>query len=522
MPRTSALLLLALVLAGAGWLRFSSLDFGEGRIGARPDEDTVPLTLRGLEQGVLMPPLVIYGGGYFHPLRAFISAFDAIAPAPEDHRGRLTGHREVHAARWWSALLSWLTVAVTYVVGTRIGGNRVGLVAALILATSTLATREAHFGKADTSAAFAATVFLWAATRRFASETARAVAVAAAVAYALSNKGSVGVIPAAAYTLLLPTEPSGAPGVIPWRRVLGAGAASVGFFLLLNPHWVTDSIETLEYSRRLASAVADNSWLVGHEQAPGPLAYHVGISLRYGAGLMATLLALPALAYGLYHGRCARVVVLTCASFWAVFMTSPMVLARFVLPILPGLAILIALLLVAATELRPLHRRAGVVLAVLALLVVQEPTRTSIQLVRLLGQTDTRLLAANWMDTNIPQTARVLSWGAPARINRDWGEAPVPSGRALRNVPPERWAERGVEYVVVHQYPLAYSSVPPPARLAALEPLVVFDPFDEGETNAPVLEAMDAFYLPIGRLQGVVRPGPRIAIYRVADGRTDP
>jgi hypothetical protein len=43
---------------------------------------------------------------------------------------------------------------------------------------------------------------------------------------------------------------------------------------------------------------------------------------------------------------------------------------------------------------------------------------------------------------------------------------------------------------------------------------MVFDPF-EGPGVAPVIEPVDAFYLPLGRLSGVLRPGPRIEILAV-------
>ena len=73
-----ALSLLVAILLLAAALRFTALDFGEGRINARPDEDAVSITFHGMETGVLMPPMVIYGGGYFYPLRAFASAWEMV------------------------------------------------------------------------------------------------------------------------------------------------------------------------------------------------------------------------------------------------------------------------------------------------------------------------------------------------------------------------------------------------------------------------------------------------------------
>ena len=72
------------------------------------------------------------------------------------------------------------------------------------------------------------------------------------------------------------------------------------------------------------------------------------------------------------------------------------------------------------------------------------------------------------------------------------------------------------EYVVVHDHVL-FSSHVDPSALAALAPrlrlLAEFDPFRRDRDGA-VFEELDAYYIPMHGFDAVVRPGPRIRIYR--------
>ena len=81
----------------------------------------------------------------------------------------------------------------------------------------------------------------------------------------------------------------------------------------------------------------------------------------------------------------------------------------------------------------------------------------------------------------------------------------------MRGLDPARWSD-AADYAIRYRYPIAWASreLPPTAPLGA--PLVVFDPFAPGAD--PVVEPLDAFYLPLARFAGVERPGPRIEIMR--------
>ena len=513
--KTATATLFSSILIVAALLRFTALDFGEGRVNVRPDEDAIPLTFVGMETGGLMPPLVIYGGGYFYPLRAFTWVWETVGlPLPSgDHL--IPGTPRIRIARWWSALLSVLTVALTFALARRVqgdGGTEAALLASLIVATSTLAVREAHFGKADSATAFAGMVFLLAAADSVLRAGPRAVLVGAALGYAVSNKASVGLLVPAAYVFL--RSSGDGPWRISWRPIWIGAAVSALTVLALNLHWLFQTSDSVFIARTAVGNVSDNAWLAGSAEALPPLQYHSQISLRYGSGLLMAWAAVPALAYGLYRGPATRVVALYILGPLLVFLSSPMVIARFMLPFVPALAVLVAVTLADAVRRLPIRGRA-VTLVLLGVALTAEPLARSIAIVDLLGERDTRLLASDWVEANVPPDATLVSWGTPDLVHADWGSVPPGKRPVHRNLDPARWEAEGVSHVVWHSYPLAYSSVPPPRVLQDREPTAVFEPW-EGPIDGPVLEPMDAFYLPLGRLDGFARPGPRIAVYELS------
>lgn len=68
-------------------------------------------------------------------------------------------------ARMVIALFSVITVAFTFLIGRRLGGNLLGAIAALLLAVMPLAVKYSHFAQVDVMAAFVMTVALWAALK---------------------------------------------------------------------------------------------------------------------------------------------------------------------------------------------------------------------------------------------------------------------------------------------------------------------------------------------------------------------
>jgi hypothetical protein len=269
-----------------------------------------------------------------------------------------------------------------------------------------------------------------------------------------------------------------------------------------------------------AGILNSGSWFPGVAPPPDPLAYHFSVTARYGLGLALTVLVVPALAFGLFRGGPARLIAITCLGQIAKLAASPTPIARYALPVVPGLLVLIAVMVVSLWDRIPWPVRwrsiprsllSRGLLGLFVLLLVVEPAWNSTRLVTLLSRPDTRERAGAWIAAHLPQDAVVLSWGAP-QGGQDWGAPPMGGRRVLRDVPAEQARALGAGWLVRHQYPFAYSG----ERLAPVGRLVAeFSPYTEAGVR-PVVEPLDAFYLPVGNFGAVHSAGPRITIYDLA------
>jgi hypothetical protein len=508
---------LAAILAIAGLLRFTALDFGAGVPAARPDENIAVGVLALMPTAALPPTSFLYGGGYFYPLYAFVRLWACLAwPGSIAMQIARDPFAVQLAARAWSAVLSVATVALVYLAGRALVDGRVGLVAAALLASGTLAIREGHFAKPDTAAAFAAALLLYAIARPWASRRSRALGIGAAAGLVVSVKACVGFLPAALVALAIapPVVPPGGSRMRPGLTSLLVGMAALAavvlplaIFCVLQPEKLWTIVQALREQVRAAH------W-TGAETLPSPLRYHLGVSLRHGCGMGFALLVPFAIARALWRGGTPGIVAIAVLGYAATVLAGEIALARYLLPIVPGLAVLVAALVVDLAE-RVAARtgRPALVTLALTLLLVAGPLWSSATLVRLLGRADTRALAAEWIASHVPEDAALASFGAPS-IWTDYGAPSAGARRVFPRLPAAQWRARDVRYVISYSYPMPYANQPLAPGTPGLERVALFDPFD-GPLDDPILEPMDAFFLPLAHFAGITRPGPRIEIYEV-------
>jgi len=191
----------------------------------------------------------------------------------------------------------------------------------------------------------------------------------------------------------------------------------------------------------------------------------------------------------------------------AVLAMNPSVWSRNLTPIVPGIAVLIGALVVRLGDRIPYaYRKPALAIAVAWL--VAGPAYDGLRMARVMRELDTRGLAARWIAANIPAEAVIVGFGGPE--GSDWGMPDVGGRRLLRGIDPAQWRS-AADFVVRFHYPIAWASEPLPPAAALGAPLAIFDSF--APDADPVVEPLDAFYLPLARWTGVERPGPRIEIY---------
>jgi hypothetical protein len=239
--------------------------------------------------------------------------------------------------------------------------------------------------------------------------------------------------------------------------------------------------------------------------------YHPVVTLPFGLGLGAYALALGGVAAAL---RRRKPVDLGLAAFVLAYLlllgASSEVFWRYLLPLVPPLAIL------AGGLLQALPRRlAGPALGI-GLLLLLPSLWASASGDRLLAATDTRRLAANWLEQNAPAGASIQASfyvspfydQAMVDHNRRWVDDPLAAGFMQgRYTTRYRMVDGDADYLVVG------SRVPgqePPAPVAGRPLLATFSP---GRAEGGVYDPIDSFYVPIWGFGELERAGPTIAIY---------
>jgi hypothetical protein len=530
--RVATGLALAVLVAGAAWLRFTALDHGLPLLRGRPDELELIDATKTFPAFDWNPRFFVYPNFYVYLLYAWIRVLLAIRrlwePVP-GYAALLVSDPAtlILYGRAFTAAAGTASVVVVYAIARRAGGTALGLVTAALVAGNFLHVRDSHALKPDVLLGACMLATLWLLSRWLVEPTARRATIAGlavGLTTAIKYNGVLLVVPA--YLMAVAASP-----LRGWRRVLPtrsfvrlALTAAVTVlvacpYLILDPERTRFTVWFMAFTafatRPGAGLPAGAGWLDVplHFVRTRPFGYHWAVSLWHGFGAAATLVVPIAVVLGWlrrdapFFRMCAIFAVL----YYLVVSSAPVHLVRYFTAMVPVLCLLLAHLVVVGAASTG-RARTAVATALTAALLVQ-PVRSGIAHDRIAGETDTRVLAAAWMREHLPPDAFVAVLGSRLFTYAD-PELP----RGIRRVPPDvpldRYATSGVTHVVTHEHRIPFSYVDP-AQLATLAPhlrlLAEWSPF----AGAPAggFEREDAFYIPFFDFAGVVRPGPLVRIY---------
>lgn len=549
---------LGVVMALALGLRLWGLGFGLPNVHCRPDESTLVNKAVAIAAGSLDPHFFNYPSLQFYLLAVLYGAAyvlgrvaGVISGPGEAQRLFITEPQVFYmVARAVTAVTGTAAVALVYAIGRRLGSRRAGLLAALFLSVAFLHVRDSHFATVDVPATTYALAGC-ALALRYRDRPSYPLLCAAAACFGLaaSTKYNLVLLGSVLLAAIWLGERRQA-----WRATLVAGSTMAAAFVVTTPYAV------LSFGTFWRDVSYERShFAAGHAGfSPGPglgWLYHLRVSLRYGLGVPLLVAGMAgAVRMAWRHKRGDVAVVTGLLVYLAVAGSGQTVFARYALPMVP-------LLCVTAAMLVDQFGRGAVLLAIA---LAAPAAAASIGFDRLVSRTDTRVLAAGWLESRVHDGALVAlcgsDYGYPElRLSREWlereaadqsaaglgarrlqaalqleGYPPAPSYRVLEVHPegfPPRRAVRavsdldslrreGVEWVVVHEHPLEYSR-PDTALVRQLEAEAVLcarlDPFVKGAA-APAYDPQDAFYVPLGGFAAVRRPGPAISVYSL---RTD-
>ena len=462
-------------------------------------------------------------------------------------------------ARLVGAACGVVTVYLVYVVGKRLYGVSSGLLAALFLALCPIHVRDSHFGKVDIPMTCLMVLTAILALEVHRRGRLRDYLLAGAVAgLAASTKYSAGILCLnILFAHLLRRE-----AVRAWKRVFhpflwGAALAMAGAFIAGSPYVLIDWRGFWGGLHRMTGYVSGAYGGHSEEGYGAGWGYHATFSLRYGLGLAMEILAFAGVLRAAARRRPEECIVLSFLAYVALVGNGRWVFTRYIIPLVPFLLIFSAAFLSWAGGLLKSHRLRPAAVWLAAFLVLAEPVRSVVQFDRLLLREDTRLLAAAWVRAHVPDGAAIALHGGyyaepqlsesedmlRERLRENPGpnrdtyllEHPVhPRYRLIRlgyfdtaDRVHRTWVEtdydgttlarRSVQYVVTQEAPLRdFAAVEDRMRRfleAHASREALFDPFSPG--SLPIYDPLDAFFVPLAGFDGVDRPGPRIAIYRL-------
>ncbi len=527
-PRALAALAGLTLLAAVA--RFTAIDFGLPDQ-FRPDEEYLISRALGVGNDP-NPHFAIYPAAQMYLQHAALRAAAALAPeASGDFHAAYAGPRVARAhrvGRQLSAALGTLSVPALYWALAPVWGSGAGLGAAAVLATATLHVRESKYATTDAPAVFVLVLALGAVLRLVMGGGLRLSITAGA----LTGLAAATKYPAGAFAVALGLAHLGArwrAGQSLWRTPLdlrpwAALWAACASFSLATPFFWIDWAQTtddFQYQREFLLHGVGNpfagsgwSWLF-----TAALPDSVGPELACGmivATLWVTFVRRPPGGFSL-----AAFVLVSLVGI----ASSKYVFYRYLMVPLPALAACTGLALAALANAcrRRLGTRVGtlVVCAVVSALLVPGTIR-DYKLLRLLARRDTRTLAREWIEQNVPRGSAI----ATPQPDSPYGKPQLQGRNPWTALPPSGSPGGDTRWILIDESPLQYYS--PRASEATLAQLAAsarvrldLDPWKPG-TPEPIFDQADAFYVPLRHGSSMKRPGPRIRIWEVAaeEGKT--
>jgi hypothetical protein len=466
--------------------------------------------------------------------------------------------------RTLTALMGTATIGVLYVVAAELYSTRVALLASLFLTVNLLHIRDSHYITTDVPLTFLITVALLFVFRHWrAGRTGDALAAGlfAGLAASMKYPGGLMLLPLALAHYLRPRPAGGRLRWVVSPTLLAAGGLAAVGFLAGTPYAVLTPVAFL---RGVFSELREvHTVQFGNEgDLPGYL-FHLFHSFPEGMGLPLFVTALVGLGVALYrHGKAEIILLAFPLPYFLVIGTWSSRFERYTLPLLPFLALLAALgLATLAVAVRERVARSGgaarwarpgLGLTLAALVLVAPEVLRIVHWHMLLSRPDTRVVAGEWIEREIPNGARIamepyspavrlspdmvraqrarLGNSVAAEISRRRFDEFLASAAArdglgywlfrLNTYDLDRLVRERVEYVVLsgftyQRYQRACGQYPEACRFyRQLEERGRLIYSIEPGTPGQALWVGD-IYSPLTRLTERTRPGPPIKIYRL-------
>jgi len=511
----------------AGWLRFSSIGFGLPDQ-FRPDEERIVPTALGFEKDwnphyELYPAAQTY---LVHGALRSCAILTGLGRNLQTAYGSNNGAQAFLIARRISAAMGTLTVPIIYLAVAPVFGTAAAIASAAIIAVCYIDVRESKFAKVEVPAALwlalSILMMLRIATRAHLIDYAVAgffCGLAAATHYS-AGAISIGIFVAHVEARRRENQPMLASRLAP--RIYLAGLVAILTFACANPYFFLDLRQTVLDFAFLRSTYAA-TWNGDHSPGSYGWSWLMLRAMPAAFGIELEIFLLAAMLWVVFRPRPGTFALLAFVVVCFLMLTHghPQLVFRYLVIPLLAMAVLggvFAADLIALACSR-MGTRPGLVMAGLAGILMLAPSlMRDVQLDALLDQTDTRTLARKWMSEHIsPASSLVLvsgdGFGKP-QVAGMYNPLPVHSLDCLKR------ATKSAQWVVSDSFPplSVWSAGATDAELAELnsEGTLEFDVDSiRPGTETPIFDPNDAFYVPFNHTTSMLRPGPRIRIWKI-------
>ncbi len=444
---------IGLVMAVAAALRFWSLGGGLPSALGVDEPQIMVRSLAMVKTGNFHPHFFDYPGLYLYAQVAVIVA-RFLAGASAGAWSSLAQVTDYDFYLWGRALTAACGTASVYLVyraGTR-WGIRQALVAAALFAVLPIHVRESHFVLTDVPATLFVSLALVMSLRALEQRSFAAFAWAGAAAgLAAGTKYTAWV------SILLPLVAAGLMASPLQMRLRNALVTAAGFsaaFLAVAPYTLLDLPAFLDGFGALAAAVP----IRPASAEPGWQVYlkHLRIALGW-PGLLLAGGGLAIFAAGLVRGPArARfaMVLLFLAVFWSMIIDRTLVFARYLMPALPFVCLLVGVTVIAAADrlrrwLEGVKVPRAVIRGALAALIASalvHPAISSVGFDREMGRRRTDSVAMDWIRENVKPGSRLVQ--ESASLHFPPGRYEVEYVRSVAENGVEFYRAGNVDYVV--------------------------------------------------------------------------
>lgn len=450
-------------------------------------------------------------------------------------------------ARLTTAFLGTATVLVVYWLGVRSTRRTTGLVAALLLSASLLHVRDSHYAVPDVAMSFfvlLASTLAYAGLQRHRRSYLYGAALAGGLAMAMKWTAAVVLAPVILASVFEACKTRSWLAAMFSRQTILCVLLYVLGFALASPQILINPAPYVQEAIGQYNAGQTGGFEIWQVDIVSGWHFYLK-TLQYGLGPVLLVLSLSGLAM-----RAARAVMRRDQTS-VVLMAFPLLyfivmgvtrhyFARYALPLIPFAALFAAEAIMALGAWLS-ARSSGmgrVMVAGLVLVALVQPLAASVRHGVLLARTDTRTLAKDWIEQNIPEGAKIaMDWpthGPPLSTpklatpySQRVYDVTLMGGAGLSDHPLDWYRENGFDYLIassfIYQIPLVLMEQDQgrAAFYASLDhELAGVQEFHATNDGSEPDFIFDEIYGPAISLWERERPGPTIKIFRIASRQT--